>query len=74
MLGYTPRQTLPWADTPQQTATAADGTHPTGMHSCYKIIVTFGRLSCSGVNQERKCAQASEKEDEDEMPYMSKTR
>ena len=24
------------ADTPQQTATAADGTHPTGMHSCYK--------------------------------------
>ena len=22
------------ADTPQQTATAADGTHPTGMHSC----------------------------------------
>ena len=25
---------LPWADTPQQTAIAADGTHPTGMHSC----------------------------------------
>ena len=26
----------PWADTPpQQTATAADGTHPTGMHSCF---------------------------------------
>ena len=26
----------PWADTPpcQQTDTAADGTHPTGMHSC----------------------------------------
>ena len=22
-------------DTPQQTATAADGTHPTGMHSCF---------------------------------------
>ena len=75
-LGQTPPgQTPPRADTPpQQTATAADGTHPTGMHSCYKIIVTFGRLSCSGVNQERKCAQASEKEDEDEMPYMSKTR
>ena len=28
----------PLADTPQQTATAADGTHPTGMHSCYKRI------------------------------------
>ena len=24
------------ADTLQQTATAADGTHPTGMHSCWK--------------------------------------
>ena len=34
------RQTPSWADTPwqtprQQTATAADGTHPTGMHSCF---------------------------------------
>ena len=33
----------PWVDTPlgqtpppQQTATAADGTHPTGMHSCLR--------------------------------------
>ena len=25
------------ADTPQQTATAAVGTHPTGMHSCFKM-------------------------------------
>ena len=26
----------PWADTPpQQTATVVDGTHPTGMHSCF---------------------------------------
>ena len=43
--GQTPPlgQTPPWADTPwhtpqadtpQQMATAADGTHPTGMHSC----------------------------------------
>ena len=31
----TPRQTPPWADPPVwQTATAADGTHSTGMHSC----------------------------------------
>ena len=38
----TPWQTPPWADTPQadtplqtpMTATAADGMHPTGMHSC----------------------------------------
>ena len=50
MLGYTP----PWADTPQcmlgytppcpvhagiHMATAADGTHPTGMHSCLNINV-----------------------------------
>ena len=38
MLGYTSHgQTPPWANTPpplQQTATAADATHPTGMHSC----------------------------------------
>ena len=28
---HAPRQIPP----PQQTATAADGTHPTGMHSCF---------------------------------------
>ena len=42
------RQTPPWqadtptpwqADTPQHTDSAADGTHPTGMHSCYKSIL-----------------------------------
>ena len=35
-----PRQTPPWEDTPspQQTATAADVTHPTGMHSCFKCF------------------------------------
>ena len=35
--GTPPAQTPPRADTlphPQQTATAADGTHPTGMHTC----------------------------------------
>ena len=41
--GQTPAprtDTLPWTDTPLdrpppiETATAADGTHPTGMHSC----------------------------------------
>ena len=34
--GQTPvlgRQTSPWADPPRQMAAAADGTHPTGMHS-----------------------------------------
>ena len=31
-----PTQTPAWADPPpDQTATAADGTHPTGMHSCF---------------------------------------
>ena len=33
MLGYHP----PPEQTPQQTATVADGTHLTGMHSCYNI-------------------------------------
>ena len=51
----TPRQTLPPADTPlgkhtplgrhplphQQTATAADGTHPAGMHSCLDLHMNF---------------------------------
>ena len=33
---YTPLADTPWADTPppNQTASATDGTHPTGMHSC----------------------------------------
>ena len=39
MLGYhhpSPGETPTWADTPrQQTAAAVDGTHPTGMHSCF---------------------------------------
>ena len=43
-------QTLPCADNlpPQQKATAADGTHPTGMHSCSNIgpdiSMSFGLL------------------------------
>ena len=42
-----PRQTPPWTDTtlplgrhhppPGQTATAADDTHPTGIHSCFAV-------------------------------------
>ena len=38
---HSPRQTLSWAHTPPgrhphpMTATAVDGTHPTGMHSCF---------------------------------------
>ena len=49
--GQPPRQRPPWADTPQadtswadppgQTITAADGTYPTGMHSCYLLKVQF---------------------------------
>ena len=36
----------PWQTPPQQTATAADGTHPTGMHSCFRCIVgTFFFIS-----------------------------
>ena len=43
-LGQTPPgQTPPWADTPQQTVNvnAADGTHPTGMHSCSINLITL---------------------------------
>ena len=58
MLGYTPRwrqtppspgirhpqkQIPPEADPPPETATAADGMHPTGMHSCYNV--TMGPIS-----------------------------
>ena len=41
---HPPRQTHPWAHTPLDRhttpgmATAADGTHPTGMHSCNKVF------------------------------------
>ena len=35
-----PTPILPGADTPPpETATVADGTHPTGMHSCFKLIL-----------------------------------
>ena len=44
------RQTPPWADTPsQQMATAADGTHPTGMHSYFlRESVTTSALERKG--------------------------
>ena len=32
---------------PGQMATAADGTHPTGMHSCYCIILLFILFFCA---------------------------
>ena len=44
-----PRPDTPWAGqapswentSPQQTATAVDGTHPTGMHSCLNLSSIF---------------------------------
>ena len=43
----------PWADTPQadtrpqpEMATAADGTHPTGMYSCFKMESICTWLQC----------------------------
>ena len=37
----------PWADTPGQTVTVADGTHPTGMHSCLCYVYTGSlKFSC----------------------------
>ena len=35
----------PWDQVPPQTATAADGTHPTGMHSCL-FSVMYSRFLC----------------------------
>ena len=42
MLGYHPYPPPPGAARPQQMATAADGTHPTGMHSCFAQVLFFG--------------------------------
>ena len=39
---------------PKQTATAADGTHHTGMHSCYKSFLFMWRRTCI-VAQEFGC-------------------
>ena len=40
MLGYTPQADTPLGRHPlQQTTTAADGTHPTGMHSCFFMLI-----------------------------------
>ena len=37
-----PRQTPPQGDIPpQEMATAMDGTHPTGMHSCYEVFLQY---------------------------------
>ena len=46
---HPPEQTPTWPEPPPPTATAVDGTHPTGIHSC--AIIIFGRqlwqsLSC----------------------------
>ena len=58
-----PRQTPPWADplpleqnpspTPE-TATAADGTHPTGIHSCFTIMLKDAFNSLQYQCSERK--------------------
>ena len=62
---HDPRQTLPWADTPwvdtpprqtpwadtppPETATAADGTYPTRMHSCSSYVYYLA-LQCFSYN------------------------
>ena len=51
MLGYPPDQTSRGKQTPQQTATAADGTHPTGMYSCYVKETRFILLPQCGLLQ-----------------------
>ena len=37
----TPQEQKPPTPHPQHTATPADGTHPTGMHSCYKLCFGY---------------------------------
>ena len=43
MLGYPPEEQAPPRDQdpPQQTAKVTDGTHSTGMHSCFKFFSTM---------------------------------
>ena len=41
---HPPEHTPPGTNTPQKTATAADSTHPTGMHSCWDIFDVALRL------------------------------
>ena len=45
-LGTPPRADTPQADTdtPPEMATAAGGTHPTGMHSCFDLV-SYGIVS-----------------------------
>ena len=43
----------PPRQTPQQTATAADSTHPTGMHSCYRDLFYSRKLSGNKDKKER---------------------
>ena len=46
LLGRHPpgRTPPPWADTPPPMTTAADSTHPTGMHSCYCPQHSYGKV------------------------------
>ena len=48
MLGYTIRANTPGADIPGQTpprhGIAVDGTHPTGMHYCYRPLTKFAKV------------------------------
>ena len=41
----------PWAGRhpPQQTATAADGTHPTGMHSCLSTLISGNMMKATNL-------------------------
>ena len=70
--GRPPGQTPPWtdiprvdspqADIPRQTATAADGTHPTGMHSCMTLFLS---------NVAVKITQLHLEENEQKMQYQN---
>ena len=45
-----PQGTPPGRYPPRDTATAADGTHPTGMHSCSKLVINYFDLTWSVKN------------------------
>ena len=71
MLGYHPswsRHPPPPADPPgagtqrEQTATVADGTHPTGMHSCYMMLLQLlqemcGKLILNSASKSHSCPE-----------------
>ena len=51
-----PGKTPPWPDIPsQQKATAVDGTHPTGMYSCFNVVAHCRKFHFTTLKRMRQC-------------------